>query len=348
MPATESPKRILLVKLSAIGDVLMATPVAKALRTAFPDSYIAWAVERKSADVVLGNPYLDEVYVIDRPKGEGFPGDGLRYAGSLMRFRREMRARRFDVCLDMQGLLRSGLVSWLSGAKVRGGFADADEGSAHFYHKTYVPESADLNAQQRNLNLLRLVGVNSTDTAMHMPITEHDRAFVTAFFSETGLDGHKTVALCPATTWANKHWVTERWSEVADLLADKYGVRSVIMGSKANAELAARIADGARAKPVLSVGRTSLKQAGAIMERCDAVIGVDTGLLHMAVALDRPTVGLFGASAFHCFTRKSNFVWVYNEFECSPCYRHPTCKNVDCMRSISAEDVDKAVGRWLT
>lgn len=348
MKASEHPDRILIVKLSAIGDVLMATPVAKALREAFPHSYIAWAVERKSADVILGNPYLDEVHVIERPKGEGFPRDGLRYAASLMRLRRELGARRFDVSFDLQGLLRSGLVSWLSGAKCRIGFADADEGSVRFYHKTYMPESPDLNAQQRNLNLLKAIGVNSTDTAMHMPLTEEDRTFAAAFFAEAGLDGGRTVALCPATTWANKHWVTERWSEVADILADRYGAKSVVMGSKANSDLAETIARGSHAEPVLSVGRTTLKQAGAIMERCDAVIGVDTGLLHMAVALDRPTVGLFGASAWHCFTRKDNFVWVTKEFACSPCYRHPTCGNVDCMRAIQAEDVENAVRRWLT
>jgi heptosyltransferase I len=347
MPPTENPERILIVKLSAIGDVLMATPVAKALRTAFPDSHIAWAVERKSADVVLGNPYLDEVYVIDRPKGEGFPKDGLRYGASLLGLRRELRSHHFDVCFDFQGLFRSGMVSWLSGARHRVGFADADEGSVRFYHSRYQPASPDLNAQQRNLDLLSVIGVHSTDTAMHMPLAGEDRDFASEFFAETGLDVQKAVALCPATTWANKHWVAERWSEVADIVAERYGAQTVIMGSKADTALARTIAEGARAKPVLSVGRTTLKQAGAIMERCDAVIGVDTGLLHMAVALDRPTIGLFGASAWHCFTKKHNFVWVTKQFPCSPCYRHPTCENVDCMRSISAEDVDAAVSRWL-
>lgn len=347
MPASSAPSRILVVKLSAIGDVLMATPVAKALRTAFPESHIGWAVERKSADVVLGNPYVDDVFVIDRPKGGGFARNASCYLSSLLKLRRELRARRFDVCLDLQGLLRSALVSFLSGARKRIGFADAGECSTLLYHHKHRPEGPDLNAQQRNLDLLRTVGVHSTETAMHMPLADEDRAFAERFFAESGLDGCKVVALCPATTWVNKHWVSERWSEVIDLVADRCGAKSVILGSKADTALANEICEAARSKPVLSVGKTTLKQAGAILERATAVIGVDTGLLHMAVALDRPSVGLFGASAWQCFTKKDNFVWVTKDFPCSPCYRHPTCHNVDCMRSITPEDVTGAVAPWL-
>ncbi len=83
------------------------------------------------------------------------------------------------------------------------------------------------------------------------------------------------------------------------------------------------------------------------MEKSTAVIGVDTGLLHMAVALDRPSVGLFGASAWRCFLKRDNFVWVAKDFPCSPCRRHPTCRNIDCMQAITPQDVDKAVRRWL-
>ncbi|MGB9618850.1 MAG: glycosyltransferase family 9 protein, partial [Armatimonadota bacterium] len=191
------------------------------------------------------------------------------------------------------------------------------------------------------------LGVVSTDTAMYMPVSDADRAFAAEIFESEGLLGSKTVAFCPATTWVNKHWVRERWSQVADLLYDRCGARSLVLGSSADRELASRIAEGARSSPVVTAGRTTLKQAGAIMERCDAVIGVDTGLLHMAVALDRPTVGLFGASTWRCFLRKPNFVWVAKEFPCSPCQRHPTCKNIDCMRAITAEDVERAVGQWL-
>lgn len=344
---TNKPDRILIVKLSAIGDVLMATPVARALRQAFPESYIAWVVERKSADVVLGNPYLDEVIVWDRVKRGHIWGDAARFIRSLSGLKRELRSRRFDACVDLQGLLRSAGVCLASGARRRIGFADGAEGSVHLYTERYDPGGDEVNAQQRNLDLLKVIGVNSTDTTMHMPVADEDRAFAARFFEDNGLDKQRVVAFCPATTWVNKHWTPEGWSGVADLLGRKYGVRSLILGSKADIALAHKIADAAEFKPVISAGKTTLKQVGALMERSVAVIGVDTGLLHMSVALDRPSVGLFGASAWRCFLKKDNFIWVAKDFPCSPCRRHPTCSNIDCMQAITPEDVDQAVRRWL-
>lgn len=348
MTTTKTPKRILIVKLSAIGDVLMATPVARALREAFPESYIAWIVERKSADVVLGNPYLDDVIVWDRVKGGHLVADTIGFFRSLKGIRSELRARKFDVCLDLQGLLRSAGVCLFSGAKRRVGFADGAECSVCLYTEKYDPgPDPELNAQQRNLDLLKPLGVNSTDTTMHMPVSEDDRQFADRFFEEQGLAGEKVVGFIPATTWVNKHWTPEGWSGVADLIGERYNARAIILGSKADVALANKICDGAQYKPVISAGKTTLKQAGALMDKCVAVIGVDTGLLHMSVALDRPSVGLFGASAWRCFLKKDNFVWVAKDFPCSPCRRHPTCSNIDCMQAILPEDVGEAVRRWL-
>lgn len=347
MTTREAPKKILIVKLSAIGDVLMATPASRVLRDAFPDAYIAWIVERKSADVVLGNPYLDEVIVWERSKGGGVAKEAARFTRGLSSLRDELRAKQFDVCVDLQGLLRSAMVCVASGAKRRIGFADAGEGATLLYTEKYEPGRDDVNAQQRNLDILKKIGAHSQDTAMYMPVMDDDREFAGQFVEDAGLDGKSVVGFCPATTWVNKHWTPEGWSQVADLLGERYGVRSLILGSKADIPLAEKIAEAASNKPIISAGRTTLKQAGALMERCAAVIGVDTGLLHMAVALDRPVVGLFGASAWRCFQKKDNFVWVAKDFPCSPCRRHPTCRNTDCMQAITAQDVVGAVGRFL-
>lgn len=343
----EKPKRILIVKLSAIGDVLMATPVARALREAYSDSYIAWIVERKSADIVLGNPYLDEVIVWERVKHGRLLGDAMGFLKTLRKLRRELKSREFDVCVDLQGLLRSAGVCMASGAKRRIGFTDGAEGSVCFYTEKYDPGGDGVNAQQRNLNLLKSLDINSVNTAMYMPVMKEDQEFAVDFFEKEGLNESKVVGLCPATTWVNKHWIPEGWSGVIDMIAEKYGAKALILGSKADIKLANQISEGAKHKPVISAGQTTLKQAGALMEKCAVVIGVDTGLLHMAVALDRPTVGLFGASAWRCFIKKSNFIWVAKDFPCSPCRRHPTCENIDCMQAITPVDVDEAVRNWL-
>ncbi|MGQ9454509.1 MAG: glycosyltransferase family 9 protein [Armatimonadota bacterium] len=346
-----SPSRILIVKLSAIGDVLMATPVAKALRLAFPASYIAWVVEKKAAEIVTGNPYLNEVIVWERTKGEDALSKAMSFVQGLCMLRRTLKARSFDICLDLQGLLRSAIVCWISGAKRRIGFADGGEYSTLFYTEKFRQEPDQNNhcpsPQQRNLDLLKTLGIQSTDIAMYMPIGEEDRIFASRFFEKEEIMDTPAVALCPATTWANKHWTVEGWARVADLLLEKYATRPIILGSKADLELTREIVNKCQARPVVATGQTTLKQAGAIIEKCVAVVGVDTGLLHMAVALDKPAVGLFGASAWRCFPRKHNFIWVAKEFSCSPCFRHPTCKNFDCMRAITPEDVEEAIRHWL-
>ncbi len=344
---TTPPGRILIVKLSAIGDVLMATPAASALRLAYPDAYIAWVVERKSADVVIGNPYVDEVIVWDRVKGRGLIADMVSFVTNLTRLSRELRKHQFDAALDLQGLLRSAAVCLASGAKRRYGFSDAGEGAPALYNEKYTPEPGDLNAQQRNLDLLRLVGVQSENTDMYMPVTPEDEDYADQFLAQRGLENQKVVGFLPATTWVNKHWVPEAWAQLADILAEEYGARPLIFGSKADVALAEKICAMTRHTPVIAAGHTTLKQAGALMKRCAAVIGVDTGLLHMSVALGRPTVGLFGASVWKCFLKRDDFVWIAKDFPCMPCLRHPTCQDVDCMRAITAHDVADGVRRFL-
>ncbi len=344
--AAEAPKRILIVKLSAIGDVLMATPASRVLRNAFPQAYIAWVVEKKSADIVLGNPYLDEVIVWERSKGGGLVKETIRFIKGLIALRKELISGNFDVCVDLQGRLRSAGVTMVSGAKRKIGFSDADECATLLYKEKFRPSLDDINAQQRNIDILQPLGVNSRDNAMFMPVLEDDHVFAGEFFRNAGLDGEKVVALIPATTWVNKHWTPEGWARVADLLGER-GVKSLILGSKADIALANKICDASTYKPIISAGQTSLKQAGALMDRCNGVIGVDTGLLHMAVALDKPSVGLFGACEWRCFQKKDNFIWVAKDFACSPCKRHPTCDNIDCMQAISAEEVVCAIEPWL-
>lgn len=341
------PKRILIVKLSAIGDVLMATPVAKALRKAYPESYIAWVVERKSADVIVGNPYLDEVLIWDRIKTKSYLRDSISNLSGFRELRSQLKARKFDVCVDTQGLMRSAIVSMASGAPRRIGFADAGENASILYTEKYDPGDGLLVAQQRNLDLLKPLGIVSSDTEMCMPISNSDREFASGFFENNNLKGRRVFAFLPATTWVNKHWTVEGWSRLAEIVAEKYNAVPLIFGSKADIPLADSICSGASADIKIAAGQTTLKQAGALMELCDMVVGVDTGLLHMAVALNRPSIGLFGASVWRCFLKRDNFIWIAKDFSCSPCLRHPTCENVDCMRAITPEDIDEAISKLV-
>ena len=342
-------KRILLIKLSSIGDVVMATPVAKALRGAFPDAYIAWVVEEKSEDMVIGNPHLDEVLVWKRGSGNGRSLKSARhFLTSLMALRRDLRAREFDVAIDLQGLLRSALVAWASGAKYRLGYDDAREGADMFYNMRMSTNPPKVMGPQQYLDILKLLGVYSDDLDMYVPISDADRVFARGLMAELGLAADDWIfALCPATTWPHKHWTEEGWAGLADVIAEKYGGMPVFLGAGSDTAMIYRICGMMRHQPGNLAGKTTLNQAAALIERSHLVVAVDTGLLHMAVSLGRHTVGLFGPTRWRQLLGKDNLAVVAKEFACMPCQRHPTCKHFDCMRAMTAEEVLAIAGPWL-
>ncbi|MCL6519131.1 MAG: lipopolysaccharide heptosyltransferase II [Armatimonadetes bacterium] len=343
-------ERILIIKLSSIGDVVMATPVVKALRQAFPKAYIAWIVEEKSKDILIGNPYLDEVIVWTRNLTKGGVLTRLRYfLSGLTEINAILRSKRFDLVIDLQGLLRSAIIGLLTGARYRLGFDCVREGASLFYNIRYPSNETRIRNSQAYLDILRPLGIESEDIHMHVPINEDDRACACSLIGKY-LSGEQRpiVALCPATTWPNKHWTEEGWAILADRLVSCFNALPVFLGSSVDIPLIERIKIQMRHEAVSLAGRTTLRQAAAVIEQCNLIIAVDTGLLHVAVALDRPVVGVFGPSGWQYFVKKHNFIPVAKNLPCIPCFRHPTCKDFDCMKAISPEDILAAVERLLT
>lgn len=352
LPKIEDSRRILIVKLSSIGDVVMTTPVAKALRNTFPDSYIAWAVDDKSKDVVVGNPYVDEVIVWNRRSNSNSRlGRTVGFLSGLAELGPKLRARRFDVAIDFQGLFRSALVTRLCGARCRVGYDNAREGATMFYDMHLPSRQLRVRGPQQYLNMLQVLDIFSEDLDMYMPIGEDDRAFAQGFIAHAAPDGasrnKQVAALCPATTWPQKHWAEEGWAHLADVLASEHDALPVFLGSPADIGLVDRILGLMSGRAINAAGKTTLKQAAAIIEQSQVTIAVDTGLMHIALALDRPTVGIFGPTRWRHLTGKETFAAVVKEFPCMPCMRHPTCKRFECMKAIHPEDVLAAASRLL-
>ena len=350
MPFTpDKCKRILIVKLSSIGDVVMATPVAKALRTAFPDSHIAWVVESKSKDAVIGNPYVDEVIIWNRTPSAGTVLQKTwGVLSGLIKLRPILRSRKFDVAIDFQGLLRSALVTRVSGTRYRIGYDNGREGSTLFYNVRFPTRHRKVRGPQQYLKLLELLGIHTNDLDMHVPLGDDDRAFAGELISSAGPDADApVVALCPATTWPQKHWTDEGWAQFADVIVSEHHALPVFLGSSADTESISHIRSLMKHNALDAAGKTTLKQASALIEKSSLTIGVDTGLLHISLALGRPTVGIFGPTRWQHLTSHGNLVVVSKRLACAPCMRHPTCKHFDCMREITAEDVLSAAKPWL-
>jgi heptosyltransferase-1 len=339
--------RILLVRLSAIGDVVVATPVIRRLRSAFPAAYLAWLAEEKAFGIVEGNPGLDEVIVWPRERwtreGGRSPASRARSLGQHLRFARGLRERSFDVAIDFQGLLRSALIVRASGAAWRVASEGTKEGSAHFYN-VRVPRGDDRSSRQRCLDLLRPLGIETSDRRMDVWFSAEDAAAANALRARAecayGARGAQRplVCLCPATTWRHKHWREEGWAVVADGLV-RDGAIPVFMGAAGDRPLLERIRAQMRAPAYLAAGETSLKEAAALLSLGRLSISVDTGLMHVAVAVGTPVVALCGPSYWPGFQDYERFHMIRKPFPCSPCLRHPICGNDDCMTAITPEEV---------
>jgi lipopolysaccharide heptosyltransferase I len=293
-----TPRRILIVKLGAVGDVVHALYPLRALRRAFPDARIAWAVEDKSADVLAGQPDVDEVMVFPRRTAKG-PWKAL---ATFLTFARALRAFRPDVAIDLQTLFKSGLLTFLSGARTRIGFRKWREGNFLFTNVRVAARPEEKHAVEKYLALLRPLGIEP-DRAIgaptgadpvHLVASVEQGARVDAFLA-TLPAGPPVVAVNPGASWATKRWPASRYGEVARALADDPGATIVVLwgpGELAMAE-AVRAAAGDRA---FLAPETSLRELAHLLAHCALYVGGDTGPMHVAAAMGTAAVALFGPS----------------------------------------------------
>lgn len=343
-------KRILIVRLSAIGDVVMASGLIPALRALHPDARIAWLVEPAAAPLLAHNQRLDEVIVW--PRAEWQQLWRARHYAELWRrfrtFRRALRAQRFDLALDTQGLLKSALWSWLSGAPRRLSLIGREQ-SHHLATERVVPPPEagprPIGAEYRHL--ARHLGTPDGSFRLDLAVGAAPRARAHERLAAAGVAaGGRYVALCPFTTRPQKHWFEDRWQDLARRCRDA-GLVPVLLGGPADRAAADRIAAGVPGLVDL-VGGLKLDETVAAIEGAALLIGVDTGLTHMGTALEVPTVALFGSTCPYRDPRTPRSVVLYEQLDCSPCQRHPTCDGrYDCMRAFEVARVFAEASRLL-
>lgn len=329
--------RILIVRLSALGDTLMSTPVAQALREAFPKAYIGWVVQDRCRLVVEDNPYLDKVHLWDGT------------VVGLFRLARELRAERYEFAFDLQGLFKSAVIPWLAHIPVRIGFSDGGEGSPFLLTHRLVPPHRAPFVAGRNLQLLMAMGIPADPFChrMHFPLSENNRQVATHRLSEFGLLPKNFVVLAPATTRPQKHWVEERWSELVGLLFHDLNLPSVLLGGKNDRPSLESIARHCSV-PLPILCDLSLKDAVAVIEQAAVLVGPDSFPIHASLAVGTPVVALFGSTDPFRFRDEQGIRVLENELPCRPCRRRPTCGGTFiCMRLITADEVLAAVVHWI-
>jgi heptosyltransferase-1 len=336
--------RILIIRLSALGDVVMASGLIPAIRAIHPDAHLAWLTEPPAAPLLRHNPGLDEVIVWPKERWKQlWKARQWRALWTELRaFRHKLRGERFDLVLDAQGLLKSGICAWLTGAPRRVGLLSR-EGSQALVHETITPpvgETDDGMSREYRFLALYLDAPASAFWPSLVPGQAATQAAQKALQAH-GLGKPRSepyVVICPFTTRPQKHWFDEHWLALV-LRVQQEGLAVVMLGGPADqpaAEALTRQCPGL----INLVGQLKLNESAAVVEGSRLLVGVDTGLTHMGTAFKCPTVALFGSTRPYLDGRTPSTQVMYDALSCSPCRRHPTCAGrFDCMRQLTPERV---------
>ncbi len=342
----KAPRRILIVRLSAIGDIIMASGLIPALRSLYPEARIAWLAEEAQAGLLRHNPRLDHVHSLPRQRWRALrkSGDYPALTREVREFIRSLRAEKYDLVLDLQGLLKSGVWSWLSGAGRRIGLGSR-EGSQWLMTEVVPREMDDPRIGKEYRDLAIRLGASSESFVMDIAVPDEARRRAVALLEETGIR-KDYVVLAPFTTRPQKHWFDDRWAVLAQKLNSRY--TPVMLGGPGDKERAARISTMAGGTVANLVGKTSLAECAAIIDQARLLIGVDTGLTHLGIAMDTPTLALFGSTAPYLDTTRTNSRVLYVPRECSPCHRRPTCDGeFPCMQAHTVDTVLEGISRII-
>ena len=329
-------KNILVVKLSAIGDVIHALPVSYAIKERYPEAHLTWVVEKPAYPILEDNPYIDEIILFEKAKFRSI-GGFLREIGP---FRRRLRVRRYDASLDLQGLFKSAAIVWNAGARRRIGTANMREG-AQLMSRPVRGAHAAGHIVERYLDVARALGCTVDDVRFPVAVSERDRTAAEMLLVREGVQaGRPFVAFAIGANWPNKRWPVEHFAALADRLYRAHYVPILVGGGRLDETLSQDIMAASEIPPVNLVGRTNLKQLAHIFTRAALVLGGDTGPVHLAAGLRRPTVMLMGPTDAN---RNGPYGQLENAIEaqrpCRGCWKRACPKRLDCLAAITVDEV---------
>ena len=368
-PEEPQTVNILIVKLSAIGDVIHTLPSLAVLRRCYPDADITWVVEEAAADLLAGHPDLNRVIVSGRKRwlNELRRGQDTAPLREMRSFLRDLRRRPYDLVIDFHGLLKSAVIVLLSGGKRKLGYDSLQELSGLFYNEK-IPEKMGKHAVDRYLDFVRHVAGKSGVACLaatpefRITVGEKEKRRVAALLEENsailttrekdggdrrsgGREEGRFVVVNPVAFWETKLWQEEKFAELCNRLREELGIGIVLTGGE-SAPLE-RICRKMRTKAVNLGGRTTLRELACIYREAALLVTTDSGPMHLAAAVGTPIVALFGPTdPARTGPYGPGQRIIRKGLSCSPCFRK-RCETPRCMTDISVEEVFTAVKEML-
>ncbi len=288
-------KNILIIKPSALGDIVLALPALSALRKSFPNAKISWLVRPEFASLLENHPYLDEIILFDR-KHLGKALSNTKAFGSLHSLISQLRKEKFDAIFDFQGLFRSAFLGWLSGCKKRYGIANARE-FAHLFYTDKIEHNLEcIHLVDLYLKMIQAAGAKNDKAEFVIPSSQTDADSVKNILKNHNLEPGKYIVLIPGSAQESKCWPAERFAQLADKISAEYNYPIIAIGSKSEKEKADEINRLANTEVINLAGQTSLKELVELLRMAKLVVSNDTGPGHIASALGVPLVIMYSWS----------------------------------------------------
>jgi lipopolysaccharide heptosyltransferase I len=345
--SSKRPKKILIIKLSALGDVVHTLPIPRTLRQEYPDAYISWMIEERYQELLYNNPDIDEVIPI-RTKVWRKNWNRETF-NEILQIIKSLRQKKFDVVFDLHGLIKSGIIAMLSGAKTKVGFhrKNCKEKISSIFTNIKGPYMAGgIHVVDMYLTLVQsALGIQNVVKQFPISSPEAQEQKIEGFFqSHPELTAKPIVGINPGAGFESKLWEIERFAKLADRIVDAMDYSILLLWGPGEEQKAKQIAASMKQKSWVAPA-TTIQESIALYKRLKLLVSCDSGPLHLCSALDIPTVSLFGptdpvrngAYGLHHET-------VYKMLPCSFCWKRKCPLGTDeCMQKVTVDDVFEAV-----
>jgi heptosyltransferase I len=346
---SEASPRVLIVRLSAFGDCLHAVPALVAIRRKFPNADIGWAIEDLSYSLLKGHPMVNRFHIFPRRAFKRSQGTFMDRLRLMRQFRKDLSGENYEYALDLQGLTKSGLVSWWSGAKQRVGFKgpESREFNIVFNNVRIEPPEEAVHVVEKNLALLKPLSISiPKKPEWVMPSYEDEIKQMRPFLEQCGLinsDGsvQRYAIVNPGATWFTKRWPPENFGELTKGLIARHGLPVIVPWAGTDEHKAGQTIVNIAGKGSFLAPETNLRQLAALTQQAVLFVGNDTGPLHLAVALDVHSVAIFGATdPLRNGPYGSGHRMQTGPIDCHPCWK-TTCERKDraCLTLVTPEIV---------
>ena len=340
----QPPQYILIIKLSSLGDVIHALPALRTLRQLYPKAYIAWIVEEKCKDLLYNNPDLDELIVVrirhwrrhwNRQSWREFKAALKRIQG------------QFDLVIEMQGLIKTGVIAWLTHAPRIIGFDKRDcreRLNTWFTHEKIPYMGKQIHVVDRYLAMIQALGAETVTKEFPLRVPDEAESKIEAYWkSDPELPAKPVVAIHHGVGFPTKRWPMERFAQLGDRITQELGFNVLLTWGPGEEETVKKLSSQMQEKHWVSPKNT-LHESIAMLKRVSLCIGCDTGPMHLSAAQGVPTVSLFGpTNPVYSRPHGSNHEVVVKLQPCSFCHKHSCPTNIECMTSITVDDVFQAV-----